>query len=324
MAAVARVAPVRRQGRRPVRLPRSGPGDLPRGQGGGSWLLPEIILDQNCRNAQPIHDVVRRFAGEGHAELAMRSDGRSPELIEVQTPEDTVRAQRSVLHRLRFEEEVRPWDIAVLTGARLEASAVWAVPGRRYGTRSWEIPPSTTRGTTSVGRPPRSAASRRRHPVRHDPPLQRAGAPGHHPGRVARGGSGQARSAAVHRCVAGAATPCRYRIARRAGPSAMSPEVTRAERLAGAVWGTSSAMPWRAIRVRASRPAASVEFGATGAHGQPPGTWSDDGRWMLALLNCCSRSASTRRTRRHVGSTGTGQGVHARRRRPLRHRQHDE
>ncbi len=95
--------------------------------------LPEIVLDQNCRNAQPIHDVVRRFAGEGHAELAMRSDGRAPELIEAETPEDTVRALRTVLHRLRFEEEVRPWDIAVLTGTRLEVSAVWAVPGRRYG-----------------------------------------------------------------------------------------------------------------------------------------------------------------------------------------------
>ena len=95
--------------------------------------LPEIVLDMNCRNAQPIHDVVRRFAGEGHAALALRSDGRAPELIEAADPEAAVRALRTVLHRLRVEEEVRPWDIAVLTGARLEDSAVWHVPSRRFG-----------------------------------------------------------------------------------------------------------------------------------------------------------------------------------------------
>ncbi len=249
--------------------------------------LPEIVLDQNCRNAQPIHDVVRRFAGEGHAELAMRSDGRAPELIEADTPEDTVRALRAVLHRLRVEEEVRPWDIAVLTGRA--SRGVGRVGGAGSPVR--ERGPGQSRrrrrgAPPRSGRPPRSAASRRRHPVRDDPPLQGARAPGHHPRRAARGRPGQARPAAVHRCVAGAATPRRDRVEGCAGAAAMSSEITRAERLAGAVWGhlvgDAVGVPYE---FGPAQPAASIEFGATGTHGQPPGTWSDDGALMLALLD---------------------------------------
>ena len=95
--------------------------------------MTEYPLDVNCRNAQPIHDVVRRFAGEGLASEALRSDGRPPEFVEADGPEATVRALRGVLHHLRVEEQVNPWDIVVLTGARLETSAVWLAPGRRYG-----------------------------------------------------------------------------------------------------------------------------------------------------------------------------------------------
>ena len=32
-------------------------------------------------------------------------------------------------------------------------------------------------------------------------------------------------------------------------------------------------------------PAEDVEFGRAGTHGQPPGTWSDDGAMLLALLD---------------------------------------
>ena len=95
--------------------------------------MEEIRLEMNCRNAQPIHDIVRRFAWGGLAPEAMRSDGRAAELIEADGAEATVRALRSVLHRLRVGEEVAPWNIAVLTGAHLDESVVWGVPGRRYG-----------------------------------------------------------------------------------------------------------------------------------------------------------------------------------------------
>jgi hypothetical protein len=85
------------------------------------------------RNARPIHALIQRFAGEGLSANAMDQDGRLPELIEADGPEATAKALRSVLHRLRVDEGVKPWDIAVLTGARLEDSAIWHVPGRQFG-----------------------------------------------------------------------------------------------------------------------------------------------------------------------------------------------
>ena len=91
----------------------------------GELGLPEFPLDTNCRNAQPIHDVIRRFAGEGLASLALHQAGRPPELIEVATDAEAIEAQRRLLHRLRVDEGVAPWDIAVLSGVSLEDSAVW-------------------------------------------------------------------------------------------------------------------------------------------------------------------------------------------------------
>ena len=95
--------------------------------------LPAYPLTTNCRNAQPIHAVVSRFAEGGLDAEALRTDGRAPEFVEATTDAEVREALRKVLHRLRVEEEVKPWDIAVLTGRRLETSAVWAAPGRRYG-----------------------------------------------------------------------------------------------------------------------------------------------------------------------------------------------
>ncbi len=93
--------------------------------------LLEFPLDKNCRNAQPIHELVAKLGGEGMAHLALRDDGRPPELIEADGEAATLEALRKVLHRLRVEEEVPPWDIAVLTGSRLDSSAVWRT--RRFG-----------------------------------------------------------------------------------------------------------------------------------------------------------------------------------------------
>ena len=97
---------------------------------GGLGLL-EFPLDKNCRNAQPIHELVSRLGGEGMAHLALRDDGRPPEVVEADGEAATLEALRKVLHRLRVEEEVPPWDIAVLTGARLDSSVVWRT--RRFG-----------------------------------------------------------------------------------------------------------------------------------------------------------------------------------------------
>ena len=95
--------------------------------------LDEYPLAINCRNAQPIHALIERFAGDGLSAEALRQDGRKPELIEADGPQATIKALQKVLHRLRVDEGVKPWDMAVLTGARLEDSPVWHVPGRRFG-----------------------------------------------------------------------------------------------------------------------------------------------------------------------------------------------
>lgn len=93
--------------------------------------LPAFSIDLNCRNAQPIHDLVCRFAGGGLATVAQREDGRQPELIEADDDAATIEALRRVLYRLRVDEGVRLGEIAVLTGRSLEESAVWR--HRRFG-----------------------------------------------------------------------------------------------------------------------------------------------------------------------------------------------
>ena len=58
----------------------------------------------------------------------------------------------------------------------------------------------------------------------------------------------------------------------------MTDPVLLATRLSGAVWGhlvgDAVGVPYE---FRSAQEITSVEFGASGTHGQPPGTWSDDG-----------------------------------------------
>lgn len=122
----------------------------------GQLALTEYPIGLNCRNAQPIHELVARFAGEGLEAIALLERGRDPELIEADGEVPTLEALRKVLHRLRVDEGVPPWQIAVLTGARLEESAVWrkrqfgnevlgnaAVDesGRHLGRAAHDVPP---------------------------------------------------------------------------------------------------------------------------------------------------------------------------------------
>ena len=87
-------------------------------------LFPRDLV-WNCRNPQSIHDAVARLAEGGLSADALREGGRPPEIIEVSTPAETLEALRTLLHRLRHDEKVLPWDIAVLTGVSLERSDVW-------------------------------------------------------------------------------------------------------------------------------------------------------------------------------------------------------
>ena len=54
----------------------------------GELGLTEYPLDFNCRNAQPIHDLIQPLAKGGLATLARRRDGRPPELIKAERSED--------------------------------------------------------------------------------------------------------------------------------------------------------------------------------------------------------------------------------------------
>ena len=76
-------------------------------------------------------------------------------------------------------------------------------------------------------------------------------------------------------------------------------------RLAGAVWGhligDAVGVPYE---FKSADQIKDVRFGATGSHRQPPGTWSDDGSLMLALLDSLLCEGV-----RAAGSGGTGAGL---------------
>jgi ADP-ribosylglycohydrolase len=63
-------------------------------------------------------------------------------------------------------------------------------------------------------------------------------------------------------------------------------DVQLVSRLAGAVWGhlvgDAMGVPYEFMQ---ARPVDEIVFGATGTWSKPPGTWSDDGALMLALLD---------------------------------------
>jgi ADP-ribosylglycohydrolase len=69
--------------------------------------------------------------------------------------------------------------------------------------------------------------------------------------------------------------------------------VDRRDRIEGAVWGhlvgDAVGVPYE---FKSPRSITEVRFGAKGTYGQPPGTWSDDGALMLALLDSLTRDRS--------------------------------
>ncbi len=87
--------------------------------------LPEFPILENWRNPGPIAELAARFYhGEGPVGT-MREDGIEPEIVTAEPGRPTVEAVRRVLHRLTVEEQVRPWQIAVLVGGSMAESLVW-------------------------------------------------------------------------------------------------------------------------------------------------------------------------------------------------------
>jgi hypothetical protein len=90
-----------------------------------SLALPRYELFEDCRSTGPIHGLAARFGASELETVALRENGREPELIEAAPGQPTIEALRRLLHRLVVDEQLRPWEIAVLTGVGLHRSDVW-------------------------------------------------------------------------------------------------------------------------------------------------------------------------------------------------------
>ncbi len=87
--------------------------------------LPQIELFEDYRSPAPVAALAAAFYHGPFEPIAMAATGRVP-VVEIAEPgRDTVEAVRRHLHRLLIEEEVRGWDVAVLSGASAAHSEVW-------------------------------------------------------------------------------------------------------------------------------------------------------------------------------------------------------
>ncbi len=87
--------------------------------------LPRIELFEDYRSPAPVAALAAGFYHGPFAPIAIADTGRAP-VIEIAEPgRETVEAVRRHLHRLLVEEEVRSWDVAVLSGQSAPHSEVW-------------------------------------------------------------------------------------------------------------------------------------------------------------------------------------------------------
>lgn len=87
--------------------------------------LREFPIEDNCRNARPIHEFAYRWYTGSLSPQPLRDDGREPEVVEAEPGRPTVDAVRDVLHRLVHVEGVDRSQIVVLTGVSLAHSELW-------------------------------------------------------------------------------------------------------------------------------------------------------------------------------------------------------
>jgi superfamily I DNA/RNA helicase len=99
--------------------------------------LREFPIEDNCRNARPIHDFAYRFYTGSLSPVPLRDDGREVELIEAEPGAPTVDAVREALHRLVHVEGVDRSQVAVLVGVALSHSAIWQQRRFKGGLELW-------------------------------------------------------------------------------------------------------------------------------------------------------------------------------------------
>jgi superfamily I DNA/RNA helicase len=87
--------------------------------------LPVVELFEDYRSPRPLAELAAGFYTGPQPPIAMREDGVAPRFVEAATDHDVLEAVRRTLHQLTVEEQVRSWDIVVLSGRSAVHSAVW-------------------------------------------------------------------------------------------------------------------------------------------------------------------------------------------------------
>jgi superfamily I DNA and RNA helicase len=88
--------------------------------------LPDTLeLFEDYRSPAPVAALAAPFYRGPLEPLSVSPGGRAPEVRAAEPGHATVELVRTTLHRLVVEEEVRPWDIVVLSGRSASASDVW-------------------------------------------------------------------------------------------------------------------------------------------------------------------------------------------------------
>jgi len=87
--------------------------------------LPRIELYEDYRSPAPVAELAARFYRGPLEPYAMEQAGRPPVIEAAEPGRETVEAVRRHLHRLLVDEEVRSWDVVVLSGGSAPRSEVW-------------------------------------------------------------------------------------------------------------------------------------------------------------------------------------------------------
>jgi hypothetical protein len=93
--------------------------------------LDRLELFEDYRSPAPVAELAARFYHGPTEPYPVTEAGRKPVVVVAEPGRDTVEAVRKQLHRLLEEEEIRPWHVAVLSGASATRSEVWKK--RRFG-----------------------------------------------------------------------------------------------------------------------------------------------------------------------------------------------
>ncbi len=98
----------------------------------GELGLLRVDLHENWRNPGSVADLASRFYRGGEEVLAIREGGEKRHRVVAAAPgRPTLETLRRVLHQLVEVEQVKPWDIVVLTGGSAPKSEVWRT--REFG-----------------------------------------------------------------------------------------------------------------------------------------------------------------------------------------------